>query len=110
MIPVPHAGLRVKLKELIGACLAVNSKCIYCSAILNIKILSIDHKLPLERGGNSNIENLQAICRFCNERKGALTHEEYNSLCECLAVLDPYAKRNVLSRLRAGARRIYGRV
>ncbi len=43
-------------------------KCRYCGAM---EELTIDHILPVFRGGNSNDENLQGLCGTCNARKGA---------------------------------------
>ena len=31
--------------------------------------MTIDHIVPVSRGGTNNIENLQAMCRTCNMRK-----------------------------------------
>ena len=31
--------------------------------------MTIDHIIPLNRGGTSNIENLRGICKACNGRK-----------------------------------------
>lgn len=31
----------------------------------------VDHILPLARGGQNEIENVQLLCRFCNRSKGA---------------------------------------
>lgn len=42
--------------------------CAYCGTTEN---LSVDHKRPISRGGSSEPENLQCLCRSCNSRKGA---------------------------------------
>ena len=38
---------------------------------------SLEHKIPLIRGGNNNYENLEIACRKCNSSKGKKTEEEY---------------------------------
>lgn len=40
--------------------------CVYCG--LN-KATSIDHVIPISRGGNNNIENLLPACVSCNSKK-----------------------------------------
>lgn len=39
--------------------------------------LTIDHIVPLSRGGGNNKENLQILCSKCNQEKGNLTMEEW---------------------------------
>lgn len=47
--------------------------CQYCGSNHD---LTIDHVLPLSRGGGSNWENVVAACRVCNGRKGNRTPKE----------------------------------
>lgn len=49
--------------------------CQYCSSKEN---LTIDHVLPISRGGEWTWENLVAACSRCNFRKGQKTLEEAN--------------------------------
>lgn len=42
-------------------------KCAYCGARWP---LTIDHIIPLNRGGGHHRENLQCLCKPCNEAKG----------------------------------------
>ena len=38
---------------------------------------TIDHRVPVCRGGADSIENFVFCCRKCNEEKGQLTDKEY---------------------------------
>ena len=40
--------------------------CIFCGAAEN---LEIDHIIPVSKGGESRLENLQVLCRSCNRKK-----------------------------------------
>jgi 5-methylcytosine-specific restriction endonuclease McrA len=55
---------------------AQNGVCVYCPAILTDK-KHLDHVFPLSRGGQHVIDNVQWTCAFCNDSKGAKTHEEF---------------------------------
>ena len=41
--------------------------CRRCGTVENV---SIDHILPLSRGGTDDLDNLQFLCRSCNSKKG----------------------------------------
>jgi 5-methylcytosine-specific restriction endonuclease McrA len=41
---------------------------------------TIDHRVPVSRGGNNDTDNLVFCCARCNQLKCALTTEEYMSL------------------------------
>jgi 5-methylcytosine-specific restriction endonuclease McrA len=49
--------------------------CVYCR---QSKKLTVDHIIPLARGGTDNIENIVPACRSCNSRKNTKTAEEFN--------------------------------
>ncbi len=43
-------------------------RCVICGTHL---ALTIDHKMPVSRGGSNDINNLQTMCMPCNASKGA---------------------------------------
>lgn len=44
-------------------------RCVECGEIRRRK-LTIDHRIPLAHGGTNEDENLQTMCKECNNRKG----------------------------------------
>jgi hypothetical protein len=50
--------------------------CVYCGATTD---LTIDHRIPLSRGGNNSLSNLCAACLRCNQAKYNKTPEEWQS-------------------------------
>lgn len=48
-------------------------KCVYCGDTHN---LTIDHIVPVSRGGKTSFENCVAACRKCNNTKGDRTPNE----------------------------------
>ncbi len=57
-----------------------SGKCYYCSGKFAFKELTMDHRVPLSRGGLSTKDNLVPCCKACNSRKKSmlpLEWEEY---------------------------------
>ncbi len=54
--------------------------CYYCGQKFGFKNLTMDHIIPLSRGGRSTKDNLVPCCKDCNTRKKgslAIEWEEY---------------------------------
>jgi CRISPR/Cas system Type II protein with McrA/HNH and RuvC-like nuclease domain len=52
--------------------------CYYCGKQLNKEDKTIDHKIPVSRGGNILRHNKVPCCWNCNQEKADMTHKEYN--------------------------------
>lgn len=46
-------------------------ECVSCGG-RDLLLLSFDHIHPVHLGGGDELDNLQALCRRCNSRKGAV--------------------------------------
>src|SRR3990167_11470530 len=62
-----NSDQRLRTKE---ALLNQYGKCLACGSEEN---LTLDHIIPRARGGPNNRNNLQLLCRPCNEAKGNRT-------------------------------------
>lgn len=65
--------------------------CKYCQTQLTYKNYVCDHILPLSRGGESEKENLQIICKTCNTQKGPMFEDEYLAL---IALINTFTKES----------------
>jgi len=50
-----------------AVCAVFGHQCLACGATSS---LTVDHVVPLCKGGSNTITNLQPLCRSCNSRKG----------------------------------------
>jgi 5-methylcytosine-specific restriction endonuclease McrA len=51
-------------------------RCQYCNWTGSILNLTMDHLIPLSRGGKTTWENIVTACKHCNLKKGSRTIEE----------------------------------
>lgn len=54
-------------------------KCIYCGVDIK-ETYSIDHIVPLSKGGTNEIDNIDLVCKPCNTRKGTRDKEHFMKL------------------------------
>lgn len=59
-----------------------NYRCAYCGCELNTETITIDHVIPIVRGGTNYIDNLVPACCSCNSRKHTKTAEEYLAILQ----------------------------
>lgn len=59
--------------------------CYYCDEAVGFKNLTMDHVIPLSRGGSSSKDNLVPCCKECNIKKSNYLPVEWK---EYLDILD----------------------
>lgn len=54
-----------------------NKLCHWCGKIMQRSEVTLEHLIPLDRGGDDTKENIVLACRECNMDKGNMTEAEY---------------------------------
>lgn len=62
------------------------NKCRYCGCN-HIILLTADHKIPLSRGGEDELKNIDCVCGWCNQMKGDMTPTEFRRYLRALNTL-----------------------
>ncbi len=77
-----RVGDKITNEEWHNLCEEVNYCCVYCGKNFTFTELTMDHLLPLSRGGQHTLSNILPACRSCNSKKGTKTFAEYLGLEE----------------------------
>lgn len=91
-----------ELRELLYA--YYGTPCKYCGKRLDMNTIALDHIVPISKGGTSNIDNLQIICRTSNGMKGSLDENHFHLLLIWLETVPEELKKDVSVRLSRGVR------
>jgi 5-methylcytosine-specific restriction endonuclease McrA len=59
--------------------------CYFCGKKVKFKDLTMDHLLPLARGGHSTKDNIVACCKTCNTKKKNLLPLEWDAYLETMS-------------------------
>lgn len=76
-------------------------KCAYCAKGLTTHNATMDHIVPVSRGGRTLWQNVVAACKVCNHKKGKRTPEE----AEMVLRVKPWVPSRVVL-IREQARRL----
>lgn len=60
------SGDEFTLREWLALCESYDHRCLACG---QPKPLTVDHVVPLSKGGSNSIENIQPLCQPCNSEK-----------------------------------------
>lgn len=77
--------------------------CFYSGESLSVKNLTVDHKVPLSRGGRSEFSNLCICSSSMNSAKGKMDYKEFIDLLKLIGKWEDSGKY-ILSRLKMGWR------
>lgn len=61
-----------------------NGLCAYCGRHRNRKYMTVDHIIPLSKGGSDSVDNLQCTCKLCNNLKSDMLPHEFTEFVRCI--------------------------
>lgn len=100
---IVHVALKRALRK--GALRDCGQRCVYCAVPLDQRTATLDHVVPVARGGAHDPGNLVAACGPCNRLKGDLLPFEFFARYPWAGANFVRYARNVHRALKRGARR-----
>lgn len=83
----------------------IDTLCPYCEKVkLTVATITVDHDVPIARGGEIGMRNTWAVCKSCNWQKGMLTKEEFIKLLFLLEDFPQVAQADIKRRLTIGGK------
>jgi hypothetical protein len=79
----------------------LDKPCRYCRQVVRISTMSLDHPMPVSRGGKPY--EAECICQGCNMEKAELTAEEFQKLTDHIRTYSPEARQHIHGALKGGA-------
>ncbi len=70
-------------------------QCFYCDEVLTDKTRTVDHLIPISKGGRHHIANLIPCCCDCNREKNAVIYPIWRGI----VALDENKQAHLLSRI-----------
>ena len=49
-----------------------SNRCAHCGKPLTLDTMTVEHTLPISKGGSNSLTGLVAICKDCNKEKGSI--------------------------------------
>ena len=73
-----HGGQRtLTTQQWIATLVASRGACQYCCQQVGYHALTLDHRQPLNLGGDHSAENVTPVCLDCNQRKHDMTYAQW---------------------------------
>ena len=100
---IVHVAMKRALRK--GALRDCSQRCVYCATRLDQRTATLDHVVPLARGGAHDPGNLVVACGPCNRLKSDLLPFEFFARHPWAGENFVRYARNVTRALKRGARR-----
>lgn len=81
--------------------------CPYCGGLFDFWESSVDHVIPISKGGAKDVNNRVLCDKRCNQAKGDLTGLQFHELRKKLYELGEDVAKAVLARMRFGGRMFF---
>lgn len=80
-IPMQQDGQNIKERTILRLIERQGYRCALSGRELTPEAASIDHRIPISRGGAHDLGNVQIVHHQVNSAKGTMTAEEFIALC-----------------------------